>query len=221
MKQLNKDQLDQMPLEDQIKYINNELRKEGSSLTGVCKTIGIGRTTVRERAKKQGFIFDKGLNQYVKIGKAPDIIQTTTPTATNKSEDQDTKIPEVTKRNNSDVVPFNTGVVEAEKYFKYGHTLDYIDSNIDLIKDFFEKIKENKKNIPEGSKDIVIDLIDDRHLDPKPRSFRVNTFVLNDWDQFCNENRYYQKMDLISMALKEYIERHKKNNKEKDWNYIE
>lgn len=217
MEQLSKDQLDQMPLEDQIKYINNELKKEKASLTGVCKAIGIGRTTVRERAKKQGFIFDKGSNQYVKNVNKPDIIKTATPTATNKSEDQGTKIQEVTKGNNSgavvnssDVVPFNNGVVEVENYFKYGHTLDYIDSNIDLIKEFFEKIKENKKNIPEGSKDIVIDLIDDRHLDPKPRSFRVNSFVLNDWDQFCNENRYYQKMDLTSMALKEYMERHKK-----------
>lgn len=214
MEQLSKDQLDQMPLEDQIKYINNELKKEKASLTGVCKAIGIGRTTVRERAKKLGFIFDKGLNKYVKNINKPDTIQTATPTAT---KNQDTKIQEVTKENNSgvsvdnsDVVSFNNGVVEVENYFKYEHTLDYIDSNIDLIKEFFEKIKENKKNIPEGSKDIVIDLIDDRHLDPKPRSFRVNSFVLNDWDQFCNENRYYQKMDLVSMALKEYIENHRK-----------
>lgn len=138
-------------------------------------------------------------------------------TATNKLEDQGTKIQEATKGNNSgvvvnssDVVPSNNGVVEAGNYFKYGNTLDYIDSNIDLIKEFFEKIKENKKNIPEGSKDIVIDLIDDRHLDPKPRSFRVNSFVLKDFDKFCNENRYYQKMDLVSMALKEYIENHRK-----------
>lgn len=66
MEQLNKNQFDQMPLNDQIKYINNELRKEGSSLTGICKEIGIARSTVRERSKKQGFIFDKKLNQYVK-----------------------------------------------------------------------------------------------------------------------------------------------------------
>lgn len=214
MEQLNKDKLDKMPLEDQIKYINNELMKEGSSLTSVCKAIGIGRTTIRERAKKQGFVFDKGLNQYVKNINKPDIIQNTTPTAT---KIQDKNIQEDMMQNsegvivnNVDVISSNNGVIQAEKYFQYGHTLDYLDSNIDLIKEFFEKIKENKKNIHEGSKDIVIDLIDDRHLDPKPRSFRVNSFVLNDWDQFCNENRYYQKMDLVSMALKEYIENHRK-----------
>lgn len=76
MEQLNKNQFDQMPLNDQIKYINNELRKEGSSLTGICKEIGIARSTVRERSKKQGFIFDKKLNQYVKNVNKPDIIQT-------------------------------------------------------------------------------------------------------------------------------------------------
>lgn len=53
MEQLNKNQFDQMPLNDQIKYINNELRKEGSSLTGICKEIGIARSTVRERSKNK------------------------------------------------------------------------------------------------------------------------------------------------------------------------
>lgn len=95
MEYLNKDQLDKMPLDDQIKYINNELMKEGSSLTGVCKAIGIGRSTVRERFKKLGFIFDKGSNQYIKIDKSPDINQTTTSTAT---KIQDIKIQEVVKK---------------------------------------------------------------------------------------------------------------------------
>lgn len=217
MEQLNKNQLDKMTLEDQIKYINNELMKEGSSITGVCKAIGIGRSTVRERFKKLGFVFDKGSNQYIKIDKSPGIIQTTTPTATNKSEDQDTKIQELTKGNNSgvafnnsDVVHFDNGIVMTEDQEINGQKMGYILSKFDTLEEMIRTFEAKKESVGLGDQDIVIDLIDDRHLDPKPRSFRVNAFVLNDWDQFCNENRYYQKMDLVSMALKEYIERHKK-----------
>lgn len=214
MEYLNKDQLDKMPLDDQIKYINNELMKEGSSLTGVCKAIGIGRSTVRERFKKLGFIFDKGSNQYIKIDKSPDINQTTTSTAT---KIQDIKIQEVVKKKNSgvavnslDVITSNGDVVKAEKQEINGHKIGYILSKFDTLEEMIRIFEAKKESVGSGDQDIVIDLIDDRHLDPKPRSFRVNTFVLNDWDQFCNENRYYQKMDLVSMALKEYIERHKK-----------
>lgn len=210
MEQLNKDQLDQMLLYDQIKYINNELRKDGSSLTGVCKAIGIGRTTVRERAKKQGFIFNKGLNQYVEIENNPKNSGRVTPTDTNKSKNQDKKVQEVTKEKNSGVVSFNNGVVMTDEQAINSNKMGYILSKINTLEEMIRIFEAKKESVGSGDQDIIIDLIDDRHLDPKPRSFRVNSFVLNDWDQFCNENRYYQKMDLVSMALKEYIERHKK-----------
>lgn len=210
MEQLNKDQLDQMLLYDQIKYINNELRKEGSSLTGVCKAIGIGRTTVRERAKKQGFIFNKGLNQYVEIENKPKNSGRVTPTDTKKSKDHDTNVQDVIKEKNSGVVSFNNGVVMTDNQEINSNKMGYILSKINTLEEMIRIFEAKKESVGSGDQDIIIDLIDDRHLDPKPRSFRVNSFVLNDWDQFCNENRYYQKMDLVSMALKEYIERHKK-----------
>lgn len=210
MEHINKDQLDKMLLEDQIKYINNELRKDGSSLTGVCKAIGIGRTTVRERAKKQGFIFDKGLNQYIKVENMPNNSGRVTPTDTKKSKGQDPKIQEMIKKNNSDVISFNNGVVMTDDPEINSHKMGYILSKINTLEEMIRIFEAKKESVGSGDQDIIIDLIDDRHLNPKPRSFRVNSFVLNDWDQFCNENRYYQKMDLVSMALKEYMERHKK-----------
>lgn len=108
------------------------------------------------------------------------------------------------------VITSNGDVVKAEKQEINGHKIGYILSKFDTLEEMIRIFEAKKESVGSGDQDIVIDLIDDRHLDPKPRSFRVNTFVLNDWDQFCNENRYYQKMDLVSMALKEYIERHKK-----------
>lgn len=214
MSRLNKEKLDQLTVEDQIKYINSQLKTEGSSLTGVCKEIGIGRTTIRERAKKQGFIFDKGLNQYIKMNKTPDIIQTATPTAT---KIKDKNIQENMMQNSEDVVvnsvgvvPSNSDVIQVENQGIDAHKMGYILSKFDTLEEMIKIFEAKKESVGSGGQDIIIDLIDDRHLDPKPRSMRINAFVLNDWDKFCNENRYYQKMDLVSMALKEYMERHKK-----------
>lgn len=214
MEQLNKDKLDQMPLEVQIKYINNELKTGGASLTKICKAIGIGRSTVAQRAKSKGFVFDKGLNQYVKIDKVTDIIKTTTPTATKV---QDGKIQEIVKEQKSDIVfnsvgviPSNSSVAQVEYNEINGQKMDYILSKLDTLEEMIKIFEAKKESIGLGNNDIIIDLIDDRHLDPKPRSMRINSFVLKEWDKFCNENRYYQKMDLVSMALKEYIENHRK-----------
>ena len=58
------------------------------------------------------------------------------------------------------------------------------------------------------TKYITIDLIDDKHLKPKPKSIRINEFIYQEWQEFCNK-QHYSKMDLISMALKEYMEKYK------------
>ena len=57
---------------------------------------------------------------------------------------------------------------------------------------------------------IVINLVDDKHLSPKPKSIRINEFVYRDWQKFCEDNKYHSKQELISMALKEYMKNHSK-----------
>ena len=55
---------------------------------------------------------------------------------------------------------------------------------------------------------ITIELEDDKHLNPVPKSIRINEFIYQEWQEFC-EGLPYSKMDLISMALKEYMEKYK------------
>lgn len=55
---------------------------------------------------------------------------------------------------------------------------------------------------------IVINLVDDKHLTSKPKSIRINEFIYQDWQEFC-DTKHYSKQDLISMALKEYMEKYK------------
>lgn len=57
---------------------------------------------------------------------------------------------------------------------------------------------------------IVVNLVDDKHLSPKPKSIRINEFVYRDWQKFCEDNKYHSKQELISMALKEYMKNHSK-----------
>ena len=89
------------------------------------------------------------------------------------------------------------------------NTLDYISNNIDILMDMIEKYKATTETTTETTtKYITIDLIDDKHLKPKPKSIRINEFIYQEWQEFCN-NQHYSKMDLISMALKEYMEKYK------------
>lgn len=86
--------------------------------------------------------------------------------------------------------------------------LSYLGENFDVLVEFMEKYKSTTQTTTESTTNyITIDLIDDKHLNPKPKSIRINEFVYRDWQQFCDK-QHFSKMDLISMALKEYMDKY-------------
>ena len=86
--------------------------------------------------------------------------------------------------------------------------LSYLGENFELLVEFMEKYKSTIQTTTESTTNyITIDLVDDKHLNPKPKSIRINEFVYRDWQQFCDK-QHFSKMDLISMALKEYMEKY-------------
>lgn len=217
MEQLTKDQFDQLKIEDQVKYINTQLEKEGASLTGVCKEIGIGRSTVRERFRKSGFAFDKNINEYVKNNNVNGRV---TPCVTKNKDDkiQLKPVEEIENiKNNTDVminvpdVLINNNVLTmAEDKEEIGRKMGVLLNKFDTLEEMIRVFENRKESLDGGDNEIVINLIDDRHIEQKTRSFRVNAFVLSDWDQFTEKNRYHSKKDLLSMAMVEYMERHSK-----------
>ena len=70
------------------------------------------------------------------------------------------------------------------------------------LAEFKAKLEELQK------KDIIVELKDDSDLNVGPKSVRINSFVWDDWKAFCEERDSYSKKQLISMALKEFMERH-------------
>ena len=100
--------------------------------------------------------------------------------------------------------PLEVSVVEANT-----NTLDYLSNNINILMDMIEKYKTTTETTTETTTNyITIDLVDDKHLKPKPKSIRINEFIYQEWQEFCDK-QHYSKMDLISMALKEYMEKYK------------
>ena len=77
------------------------------------------------------------------------------------------------------------------------------------VEELEKELAEFKAKLEELQKsDILIDLQDDTDMNVGPKSVRVNYFIWNDWKQFCEEHEDYSKKQLISMALKEFIEKH-------------
>lgn len=166
---------------DKINYINSEL-KTGKYVKDIRPALGISEDYLQELMRNNNYKFNQKMKQYIPI----------------------TEI--TTKPLEVSVVKANTKtLLTTEK----SNTLDYINDNINILMDMIEKYKTTTQSTTESTTNyITIDLIDDKHLKPKPKSIRINEFVYQEWQEFCDK-QHYSKMDLISMALKEYMEKYK------------
>lgn len=64
IKIINKESFNNMSILDQIYYINN-LLETGETLNNICNNMPIAKKTLRNRFKKEGYIFNKNLRQYI------------------------------------------------------------------------------------------------------------------------------------------------------------
>lgn len=166
---------------DKINYINTEM-KTGKTADEVRKSIGISERGFKKIREENNWQFNQKTKQY----------ETSTMTTTKPLE--------------VSVVEVNTNTLPTTEKT---NTLDYLSNNINILIDMIEKYKASTKSTTETTTNyITIDLVDDKHLKPKPKSIRINEFIYQEWQEFCNR-QHYSKMDLISMALKEYMEKYK------------
>ena len=170
---------------DKINYINSEL-KSGKRVPQIRADIGVSEEYIQKFMKDNDYKYSQKLKQYIPI---------------TESTTQAT-----TKPLKVSVVETNTNtLLTTEK----ANTIDYLSNNINILMDIIEKYKATTQTTTESTTNyITIDLIDDKHLKPKPKSIRINEFVYQEWQEFCDK-QHYSKMDLISMALKEYMDKYK------------
>lgn len=178
---MTNDEFMKLNLIDKINYINDELRA-GKKVEDIRKNIGMSDKKYRKFINENNYSYDQKTKQYI-------------PTTQTTTEPIDIS-----------VVEANTNtLLTTEK----ANTLDYLSNNIDILMDMIDRYKATTKTTTESTTNyITIDLVDDKHLKPKPKSIRINEFVYQEWQEFCDK-QHYSKMDLISMALKEYMEKYK------------
>lgn len=211
MKVLDRITFDKLNIEEQIKYINDELRK-GSSLTNICKNIGIGRTTVRDRASKIEYKFSTEINQYVTEHENKNIekankIDVSSNSYKHVENITDLKRSKESKNNISEHVITQQLVNSSKDVINMLEWFKNFKNREDEVNEILAWAKEQKErgeiiDIPEIT-------IDPEWIngDVKTRSFTIYLKVLNEFIKFAKKQPFSQQ-DLMSMALVEYIKKY-------------
>lgn len=180
---MKKEKFNSLNFEDKISYINAQLM-EGQTVSKIREEIGVGEKSLQKEIKLNGYKYDNKLKQY--------IINTESNTNMNDIV--------VLAKNNSQILK------ESQR-----RAISFLEENFEILELLVEKFKANTTSNTTSNTNknqIIIDLIDDKHLNPKAKAFRVNMFVYKEWQEFCEKQRY-SKQDLLSMAMKEYMDKYK------------
>lgn len=193
---MNKEKFNKLYIIEQIKYINDEL-KNNKSITSVSKELGIGRSTIRDRFKKANYIYSKELNEYVHNNDITGVIQVNKKSNNRcdtsvKIEENNCSTPVIEKDTVTEIVTKSDEEIRT-------NLLDLV-NNYDVLKDIIELHRRNTSVVKQQ---IVIDLDD---AESKLTTLRVNSKVLDQFNEFCSKHKEYKKVDLLSQAIKTFIE---------------
>lgn len=161
----------------------NKYLKEGNSVVEIRKKLGIGEKLFQKQIKQLGYKYNQKIKQYEPLGDV--------------------------SFDDTNIINYdNHTVVINKKDFDLSKITDLIDSYDDIkqVLDWF-KNREYDNSIIEVVPNNKIEINIDTE-ETKRTTILVNNKIYNDFNEFCNKHREFDKKDLLSMALKEYIQKY-------------
>lgn len=191
---MNKTEFNNLDVLKQIEYINKSLLG-GNTLTNICKNIGIGRSTIRDRFKKVSYEYNKAINQYESIVEIIEA-ETVAPAGANEPIKEDIK-----------------PVIQQSSNLVVGTDNEILTSLINNYDDMNNKLNEMYNWYKLQSSNLVVQTekfkVDDFEGDIVVRSYKLYEPIQREFLEFCKKNNKYKVQDILSQFIKEGLEKYK------------
>lgn len=211
---MNKKEFIGLKTNQQLEYVNAQL-KSGLSLRSLSANLEISKTTIRDRFKKINYKFDADKRQYIIDDDSITTVNSTMMTDVIYDKSHTNGIHNV---NETSVIHIKGKEIKSKDN---SHTLiinHNLESNIISLAEKHDKIIEvlnwfendkSRTNVIEVIQGIKINLPPEENKEFRT-TVRLNDVVWEMFKTFCTENKEFTQKDLHSMALIDYMEKHKK-----------
>lgn len=191
---MNNKEFLELSIDKQIEYLNTKLA-EGQTVIRIREDIGIGEKKLQKVVKEHGYKYSQKERRYIKDSIIHKVIHEVIQNEANE---------------NNEVIQSSTiiEVMQEDKPIIQNDNMKYLNDNFEVFKAMIERFKLGQEQ--QSTSNIIINLQDDSHIKRPPRPVRVNAFVEDQWKQFCEDNKRFTKKELLSMALKTYMEKYSK-----------
>jgi predicted DNA-binding protein YlxM (UPF0122 family) len=184
---VDRKRFDALEILEQINYINKILTT-GESLRSISDSLGISKTTIRDRFKKLGYVFNADIKQYHKNN-------------TKASQGDD-------KQELKPIDKGDTNILQMH----YPEELNDLKELLDHKDDILEMLKDYKSN----ARIIEVPQLDINTIPHElcgkisNKSIKVYEAVHKLFDEVCNQYGNIKKQDLVSISLYEFYIKYKK-----------
>ena len=199
---MNKTEFNSLDVMEQIEYINKSLLN-GNTLTNICKSIGIGRSTIRDRFEKVSYKYNKSINQYESIIEIIETIEPALPAGENEPIKED--ITPVIQQSSNLVVGTDNEILTSliNKCNSIINNYDDMNNKVDEVYNWYKLQSSNKVVQTEKFK------VDDFEGEIVVRSYKLYEPIQREFLEFCKRNNKYKVQDILSQFIKEGLEKYK------------
>lgn len=183
-----------LDIESKVKYVN-ELLQQGGSVDNIRTTLGIGKNYIANTFAKDGYKLNRNINQYIKCDNVV--------TNTTNVVKQNIKPSEPKKETNN----INT----KDSYYKaLEWQIKDLQKQINLINNRLDNNSITTNVVTDTTSIIHSDIDKLRNTDTTSSHYRIYKDIQEEFKAFCKEHKQYKVQDIISSALKEYLDKYNK-----------
>lgn len=191
---MNSTDFKELDIESKVKYVN-ELLQQGDSVDNIRINLGVGKNYIGNTFKEHGYKLNRNINQYIKNDNVV--------TNTTNVVKQNIKPSEPKKETNN----INT----KDSYYKAleGQIKD-IQKQINLINNRLDNNSITTNVVTDTTSIIHSDIDKLRNTDTTSSHYRIYKDIQEEFKAFCKEHKQYKVQDIISSAIKEYLDKYNK-----------
>lgn len=188
-------QLKELAIDEQIEWLNNRL-SEGITVSGIREILGVGEKALQKHIKSIAYKYDQKQRQYISLENQQDNSITT---AIQKPVSRDVAS---NQQDNSNTLALQ---LENSDYKKFIHIMNTYE---DLQKQVQELIR--KQEFEENVIDITPPKLEITPMKNKPisKTYKFDPDVVEDFTAFCSKHKHYKVQDIISVALREFMDKY-------------
>lgn len=191
---MNSTDFKELDIEYKVKYVN-ELLQQGDSVDNIRINLGVGKNYIGNTFKEEGYKLNRNINQYIKN----DTVVTDTTNVVKKPNKKVSK--QSNKVNNINTSDDRIKVLERQ--------IKDLQSQINIINDMLNK--NNATNVVIDTTSFIHSDIDKlRNTDTTSSHYRIYKDIQEEFKAFCKEHKQYKVQDIISSAIKEYLDKYNK-----------